>query len=151
MNVAVIGGSSCSKKDYRIAQKMGQLIALEGWVLICGGSSGIMEAVCKGAKQKGGLTVGILPSYTGEEANRYLDVKIPTGFGYARNTLVIRAADVVIAISGKSGTLSEIAFSLCEEKPILGINTWGIKGVKKIKNPLAAIKAIKKIFKDENR
>lgn len=144
MNIAVIGGYSCSKKVYKLAERLGELIAQEGWVLICGGGSGVMEAACKGAKKKGGLTVGILPSLEGGEANPYLDVTIPTGLGYARNILVVRAADCIIALDGKYGTLSEIAFSLNEGKIVYGIDTWDIKGVIKIKTPLAAIEDIKK-------
>lgn len=144
MNVAVVGGHSCSEKIYKIAQETGQLIAQEGWILISGGREGVMEAACKGAKEKGGLTVGILPSYDGKDANKYVDVKIPTGLGYARNALVVRAADVIIAIDGKEGTLSEISFALCENKIILGLETWDIEGVIKVSKPQEAIEYIKK-------
>jgi hypothetical protein len=147
MNVGVIGGYECSKKEYKVAQTLGRLIAKEGWILICGGHSGVMEAACLGAKKNGGLTVGILPSSGGEGANPYLDVKIPTGLGYARNILVVRASDVIIAINGKFGTLSEIAFALCEGKPVLGIETWNIKGIIKVKNPQEAIRVVKGLFK----
>ncbi|MCK5287636.1 MAG: TIGR00725 family protein [Candidatus Omnitrophica bacterium] len=143
MNVAVIGGSNCTKKNYNIAKELGCLIALEGWTLICGGGFGVMEAACKGAKEKGGLTVGILPSYKGEDANSYLDVQIPTGLGYARNILVVRSAEIVIAIDGKEGTLSEIAFALNEKKYVIGINTWDIKGIKKVSTVQQAIEKIK--------
>ena len=146
MNIAVVGGYKCSKKHYKVAQELGQLIAQEGWILICGGRTGVIEAACRGAKSKSGLTVGILPSYDGKDANSYLDVKIPTGFGYARNVLVVRAVDVVVAINGKYGTLSEIAFAFNEEKPVLGIETWNIKGVIKVKNPKEAMRYIKKRF-----
>ncbi|MCM8832010.1 MAG: TIGR00725 family protein [Candidatus Omnitrophica bacterium] len=146
MNIAVIGGHKCSKKHYNIAKKLGNLIAKEGWILICGGREGVMEAVCFGVKQAGGLSVGILPSYDGSDANKYVDIKIPTGLGYARNILVVRAADVVVAIGGSWGTLSEIAFALNEGKIVLGIDTFKIKGIKQVKNPEAAIKYIKKIY-----
>lgn len=146
MNVGVIGGSKCLKRDYRIAQKLGVLIAQEGWTLICGGRTGIMEAACRGAKEFGGTTVGILPSFDGKDANAYVDIKIPTGLGYARNVLVARAAEVIVAIAGSYGTLSEIAFSFNEEKPVIGINTWKIKGIIKVNSPQAAIERIKKII-----
>jgi len=148
MNIAVVGGHKCSKKIYRIAEELGSLIAQQGWVLVCGGGPGVMEAACKGAKKQGGLTVGILPSSDEGEANKYLDVKIPTGLGYARNVLVVRAAEAVIAISGEYGTLSEIAFAFNEEKPIVGINTWEIEGVKKVKTAKEAVNYIKKKVKD---
>ena len=147
MNIAVAGGFKCSKKVYRVACELGELIAKEGWTLLCGGGGGVMEAVCRGAKSKGGLTIGILPSLKGKEANPYLDVRIPTGLGYARNILVARAADFIIAVDGKYGTLSEIAFALNEEKTVLGIDTWDIKGVVKVKNPKTAIDFIKKLTK----
>jgi len=148
MNISVIGGSSCSKKNYKIAHELGKLIAQQGWVLICGGGSGIMEAACCGAKEEGGLTVGILPSHDGAEANSYLDIKLPTGLGYARNVLVVRASDVIIAIDGKYGTLSEIAFAFNDTKPIIGIKTWDIKGIIKVKTSKEAIARVKKIFKN---
>ena len=146
MNVAVVGGCKCSRKIYKIAQRLGQLIALEGWVLICGGGLGVMEAACKGAKEKGGLTVGILPSFDAREANPYLDIKIPTGLDYARNILVVRAAEVIVAIDGKYGTLSEIAFALNEGKRVYGIETWDIKGIIKVESPQEAIERIKRFM-----
>ncbi|MDD5584754.1 MAG: TIGR00725 family protein [Candidatus Omnitrophica bacterium] len=147
MNVSVIGGSTCSKKDYRIAQELGRLIAHEGWILVCGGRTGIMEAACRGAKEAGGLTVGILPSIDGEDGNAYLDVKIPTGLGFARNILVVRASRIIVAISGKRGTLSEIAFAFNEERKVIGIHTWKIKGVIQVKTPQQAVARIKKYLK----
>lgn len=102
-----------------------------------------MEAACRGAKEEQGTTVGILPGFDKSTANKFLDVIIPTGLGYARNILVVRACDVIVAVSGKYGTLSEIAFALNEEKVVLGIGTWDIKGVRKVKSPKDAIGRIK--------
>jgi len=107
-----------------------------------------MEAACKGAKKQDGLTVGILPGSDGREANKYLDVKIPTGLGYARNVLVVRASDAVVAIDGEHGTLSEIAFAFNEEKPIAGIDTWEVEGIKKVKTAKEAINYIKRKVKN---
>lgn len=107
-----------------------------------------MEAACLGAKEAGGLTVGILPSFDGDDANPYVDIKIPTGLGYARNILVVRSSRFVIAIDGKYGTLSEISFALNEARPVLGIETWNIKGVRKVKNPQEAIEKIKRLSKN---
>lgn len=146
VNITVIGGYSCSKKNYAVAKELGALIAKEGWVLICGGLSGVMEAACLGAKTESGLTIGILPGYSSREANKYIDVKIPTGLGYARNVLVVRSSEVIVAVSGKYGTLSEIAFALSEGKTVIGIGTWNIKGIIKVKTPQAAIKKIKEIL-----
>jgi len=147
MNVAVIGGYKCSKKAYEIAEKVGFLIAQEGWILICGGGRGVMEAASKGAKAGGGISVGILPTFDESVANPYLDVKIPTGLGYARNFLIVRAADCLVAVDGKYGTLSEIAFALNEGKRVYGIDTWNIKGIIKVETPQEAIKRIKRDFK----
>ena len=144
MNIAVIGGHRCSKENYDLAYELGQLIAKEGWVLISGGKEGVMEATCRGAKEQGGLTVGILPGYDQKEANSYVSIKLPTGLGYARNVLVVRAADIVIAVNGEYGTLSEIAFALSEKKVVVGINSWDIKGVAKVKTPQAAVDYVKK-------
>ncbi|MFH1772580.1 MAG: TIGR00725 family protein [Candidatus Omnitrophota bacterium] len=142
MNVAVVGGYRCSKKAYKTAYEVGKLIAQEGWVLTCGGGSGVMEAACRGAKEKGGLTVGILPGYDVKEANKYLDVKIPTGLGYARNILVVRSASAIVAVDGKYGTLSEIAFALNEDKTVIGIGSWDIPGVVRVKTPSKALEHI---------
>ncbi|MFA5008915.1 MAG: TIGR00725 family protein [Candidatus Omnitrophota bacterium] len=147
MNISVIGGSTCSKKDYKIAQELGSLIAREGWTLICGGRTGIMEAACKGAKSAGGTTVAILPSRDAKDANAFVDVKIPTGLGYARNILVVRASDIIVAVSGKYGTLSEIAFAFNEDRCVIGINTWKIKGVVQVETALQAVSYIKRILK----
>ncbi|MCF7870635.1 MAG: TIGR00725 family protein [Candidatus Omnitrophica bacterium] len=147
MNIAVVGGSTCLKKYYQIAEKLGELIARNGWILICGGGPGVMEAACRGAKNKRGLTVGILPSYDGKEANNYLDVKIPTGLGFIRNTLVVRAADYIVAVSGKYGTLSEIGFALSEGKKVIGIGSWQIEGVKEAATPEQAVEVIKEDVK----
>lgn len=148
MNIAVIGGSKVSANNYRIAYKLGKLIAQEGWVLISGGRTGVMEASCKGARENGGMTVGILPSYDGNDANSYVGIKIPTGLGFARNVLVIRAADFVIAVDGQYGTLSEIAFAFNENKTVIGIHTWNIKGVRKVKTAEKAVQYIReKVYK----
>ena len=144
MNISVIGGYKCSKKSYAAAQKLGRLIAQQGWILICGGGSGVMEAAAKGAKSAAGTTVGILPSYDTGTANDYLDIKIPTGLGYARNILVVRAGAAVVAVDGAYGTLSEIAFALNEKIPVYGIDTWGIDGIIKAKSPQDAVEKIKK-------
>jgi uncharacterized protein (TIGR00725 family) len=151
MNIGVVGGSECSQDVWDKAFELGRLIGKQGWTLICGGRTGVMESVCKGAKQEGGLTVGILPGYDYKQANRYLDVKIPTGLGYARNVLVVRASDFLIAVNGKYGTLSEISFALSEGKAVFGIDTWDIQGIKKVETPLCAIQEIKKMagIKDE--
>jgi uncharacterized protein (TIGR00725 family) len=106
------------------AEDVGRLLAIHGASVVCGGLGGVMEAACRGAKSAGGTTIGILPGLDRGEANAWVDVAIPTGLGEARNALVVRAADVVIAIGGEFGTLSEIALALKTGKPVVGIDTW---------------------------
>lgn len=106
------------------AEELGRLLAEAGAVVVCGGRGGVMEAVCRGARSAGGLTLGILPGSDRREANPYVEVAVPTGLGEARNALVVRSADVVVAVAGGYGTLSEIAFALRDGTPMVGIGTW---------------------------
>ena len=99
-------------------------MAERGGVLICGGMSGVMEHAARGAQTAGGLTIGLLPTADPEDANPYIDVAIATGLGHARNAILARTADGVIAIGGGLGTLSEIALALRNLRPIIGIKTW---------------------------
>ena len=126
MNVAVIGDSTCSEQDAKLAETVGGLLARKRAVVVCGGLGGVMEAVCRGARSHGGLTVGILPGDEREAANRWVDVPIVTGMGEARNALVVKSAQAVIAIGGGYGTLSEIAFALKNGIPVIGLNTWSL-------------------------
>ena len=144
--IAVIGGHQCNAKVEQIAQEIGKKIAEVGAILVCGGLSGVMKAVSKGTKEAGGTTIGILPGENKKDANAYVDIAIPTGLGLARNTLVVRTADIIIALPGKYGTLSEIAFALNAGKTVLGIGTWNIKGVIKVKTPEGALRYINNKF-----
>jgi uncharacterized protein (TIGR00725 family) len=137
--IAVIGGRRTERILLKEAEEVGSLIAKKGAVLICGGLTGVMEAVSKGAKSQGGLTVGILPHNDTKEANPYIDIPIATGLGITRNVIIARAADVLIAIGGEYGTLSEIAFALQMGKPVVGIRTWDIKGVISVENASDAV------------
>lgn len=112
--------------DYalNVAEQVGRIAAKLGFVLLCGGRGGIMEAACKGAKQENGITIGILP-YSKEEANKYIDIAIPTTIGNIRNFLVANSGDVVIAIGGRWGTLNEISFSMIYNKPLILIKGTG--------------------------
>ena len=123
------------------AAEVGRLLAERGAVLVCGGRGGAMEAACRGAKDAGGLTVGILPGSNRSEANPFVDVVLPTGLGEARNALVVGAAEVVIAIGGGYGTLSEIALALKTGKRVIGLGTWAIEGVTAADGAEAAVAA----------
>lgn len=119
--IGVIGGSVCSKEIYEIAYEVGKNIAESGNILICGGTGGVMEAACKGAYEAGGLTIGILPGKLKEESNKWVKIPIVTGMGMARNIIIIRSADVVIAIDGEYGTLMELAICGKLNKPLVKI------------------------------
>ncbi len=127
MFVAVIGSASCSQEVAARAEAVGQEIARRGAVLVCGGRGGVMEAACRGAKAEGGTTVGILPGADRGEANRYVDIAIATGMGEARNAIVVRTADAVVAVSGGYGTLSEIGLALKIGRPVVGLGTWELQ------------------------
>ena len=122
--LAVIGGDPAPEDLLKVAEEVGSTIAERGAYLVCGGLGGVMEAACRGAKEAGGTTIGILPSADRAHANPYVDVAIPTGMGEMRNALIIRCADAAIAIGGEFGTLSEIGFGLKTGKPVVGIAAW---------------------------
>ncbi len=137
MQIAVIGREECSDEEYEAAETVGYLIASNRETLCCGGLGGVMEAACKGAKEGGGLTVGILPGTGG--GNPYLDVVIRTNLGHARNVVLVQSADAVIAIGGGYGTLSEIAVALKTNTPVFGYRTWSIEGVVACSTPEEAV------------
>lgn len=124
--IGVIGPGRATKEQADDAEAVGNGLAASGAVLVCGGLGGVMEAACRGAKQAGGATVGILPGTERSGANPWVDVALPTGLGEARNALVVRASDALIAVGGEFGTLSEIALALKAGKPVVGLSTWGI-------------------------
>ncbi len=126
VQIGVIGGREASAAELCNAHQTGQLIALKGAVLLCGGMGGIMEAACKGARDAGGTTVGILPTDSHSHGNPYLDIIIPTNLGIARNAVLVRACHGVIAIGGRYGTLSEIAYALQFGIPVVSLNSWNI-------------------------
>lgn len=125
--ISVIGSSVATEEELKDALEVGREIARRGAVLVCGGLTGVMEAAAKGAKEAGGLTVGIVPGESPSSANPYIDIVIPTGFGVARNVLVVASGDAVIAIGGKLGTLSEIAIAFLKGKPVIGLGTWQLE------------------------
>jgi len=124
--IAIIGDSSCSPEEAKLAENVGALLAERGATIICGGLGGVMEAACRGAKSKGGLTIGVLPGEDSSMANPYVDIPIVTGVGYARNMAVVKSAQAAIAIRGNYGTLSEIAYALKRGIPVIGLNTWSL-------------------------
>jgi len=124
--IGLIGGGVCTPDIEEAAERVGRGIAERGGILICGGLGGVMEAGCRGAKKAGGMTIGILPEMNQKDANKYVDIPIPTGVGYARNIIIVNTSDSVIAVNGKFGTLSEIAFCLQFGVPVIGLFSWEI-------------------------
>lgn len=127
MRISVIGGQEADERASRMAFEVGREIGARGHVLICGGRTGVMREACRGAKESGGLTVGILPGDDLGDVNEFVDIPLPTGIGYTRNVLVARAGEAVIAIDGQLGTLSEIAFALISGRPVVGLGTWELR------------------------
>ncbi len=125
----VIGAGKAERELLKMAEEVGKLLAKEGVIIITGGLGGVMEAASRGAFLEGGITVGILPTVRKDDANPYVKIPIPTGMDEMRNALVVRASDVLIAIGGEYGTLSEIALALKTGKKVIGLKTWNIKGV----------------------
>lgn len=125
--IGVIGGGEVSPAIEALAEEVGRAVAEAGAVLICGGRGGVMAAACRGAQSVGGLTLGVLPGVEPEQANPWVDVPIVTGLGEARNVIICRTAEALIAIGGSYGTLSEVAFALNFGKPVIGLKTWKIE------------------------
>jgi uncharacterized protein (TIGR00725 family) len=148
--VSVIGGHSCSGEVEGEAEKLGLELAKVVDTLVCGGLSGVMEAVCAGFKQGNGTTIGIIPSYNKDDANKFVDITIPTGLGLARNVLVVKSADVVVALPGRAGTLSEVAYCIQFGIPVVSFNSWDIPGVIKTSSVDDTIDKVKQFLKRSN-
>ena len=172
VQIGVIGDSSCSDAEKELAYIIGKTIAQSGCILICGGRGGVMEGASKGCKDHNGLVVGILPEFDEEssKANSYLDVAIPTNMGWTRNSFVPLASDGLLVIGGKSGTMSEIAFSWMYNKPIVSLDnehipktSWGRKVANSsldnrrsdtivgIEDPVQAVKIILDLIKKNRK
>ncbi|MGH2674091.1 MAG: TIGR00725 family protein [Actinomycetota bacterium] len=125
--VAVCGPAAATEEEEGWAEEVGRRLAEAGAVVVCGGLGGVMDAVARGAAGAGGTVIGILPGETRAGASAHLSVAIPTGLGEARNAVVARVADAVIAIGGEWGTLSEIALARKMGKPVIGLATWELE------------------------
>jgi uncharacterized protein (TIGR00725 family) len=152
VHIGVIGAGDCSPELYALAHELGRYIGQKKWVLFCGGLGGIMQGVADGCSHEGAMTVGLLPGNNKESANPFITLPIPTGLGEGRNLLLVRASDVVIAISGGYGTLSEIGLALKIGKPVVGLKTWsGIDGIEYVETAEQAIGAAEKHLADLKR
>jgi uncharacterized protein (TIGR00725 family) len=135
--IAVVGAARASAQEAEAAQAVGRALAEARAVVVLGG---VMEAACRGAKSAGGTTVGILPSGSRADANEFVDVALATGLGEARNALVVRAVDVLVAVGGEYGTLSEIALALKAGKPVVGVGTWELDDIVRADDPDDAVR-----------
>ena len=122
--IGVIGGGRCSRDQQEKATAVGRYVAQNGGVIVCGGLGGTMEGAARGAAEAGGKVIGIIPSGDRGDANEFVDYVIPTGLGEARNLLVVRTADAIVAFPGEFGTLSEVAFALKIGKPVIAVGAW---------------------------
>jgi uncharacterized protein (TIGR00725 family) len=135
----VVGAGDANPDLGAAAELVGQGLAEAGAVIVCGGLGGVMAAACRGARSAGGTTIGLLPGSDRAAANQWVQIAIPTGLGELRNGLIIRAADVVVAVGGEYGTLSEVALALKTRVPVVGLGTWEIGGVEAVDNASAAV------------
>jgi uncharacterized protein (TIGR00725 family) len=141
--IAVIGSGHCDQRIYTLAQDVGKQLAEKGFVIICGGLGGVMEAACRGAKDAGGLTIGILPSDDPHDSNSFVDIPIATGMGIGRNIIIVRSAQAIVAVNGSYGTLSELAFAMQLNKPVVGLETWDVSDrIVKTSNPKETVNKI---------
>jgi uncharacterized protein (TIGR00725 family) len=138
----VVGPGEAPPEVVAAAEAVGRGLAARDAVVVCGGLGGAMEAACRGAKDAGGTTVGLLPGLDRRDANPYVDVAVTTGLGEARNALVVRAADALIAVGGGYGTLSEIGLALKTGKRVVGLGTWEIEGIERASSPEEAVEAV---------
>jgi uncharacterized protein (TIGR00725 family) len=145
--VAVVGSGTASGELYEKAREVGRLVAKRGGTVVCGGRSGVMEAVARGATEAGGTAIGILPDEDRKRANEYLSYSIATGTGHARNLAVVCAGDVVIAVGGEYGTLSEIGLALKVGRPVVALESWDLgEHVSVAATPEEAVEAAFRLF-----
>ncbi len=145
--IAVIGAGITDSITYQLAYQVGRLLGRQGAIIYTGGLGGVMEAASKGAFEEGAITVGILPGNKAEEANSYVKIPVVTNMGEGRNVILVRSAEVVVAISGGYGTLSEIALALKMWKPIIGLNTWpNLEGVIYVSSPEEVLIKVKEFL-----
>ena len=138
----MVGPGDATDAQRAVAEEVGKLLADAGAIVVTGGRSGVMEAASKGAHEAGGMTLGILPGADRREANPWVAVAVPTGMGEARNALVARAADAIVAIGGEWGTLSEIALACKAGKPVVGIDSWDLDGVERCETAAEAVASV---------
>ncbi len=144
--IAVFGGSTCDNETAAVAEETGKRLADAGALVYCGGRGGVMEAVCRGTSGAGGTVVGILPNSDTSGINGYVSVPVATGAGQGRNVMIANSVQGAIAIDGAYGTLSEIAHTLAQDKPVVTLGSWDIKGVTEVQTPEEAVTTIMELI-----
>ena len=124
--VSVVGSGTAAGELYEKAREVGRLVAKRGGTVVCGGLSGVMEAAARGAAEASGTAIGILPDEDRKKANEYLTYSIATGTGHARNLAVVCSGDVVVAVGGEYGTLSEIGLARKVGRPVVALESWNL-------------------------
>ncbi len=137
--MSVVGGSAVGATEREIAHELGGRLADRGHTVVCGGLGGVMEAVCEGAREAGGHTVGIVPGDDPDDANPFVETAVATGLGHARNALVVMNGDAVVAVDGGGGTLSEIGYAAVFDRPVAGLDTHDVAGVHPCETPGEAV------------
>jgi len=144
ITISVVGGSTINSEVERLSYETGKIVAKVGAYLICGGLKGAMEAASKGAKEAGGVTIGLLPGKDKNEANPHILIALPTTIGFARNAMVAASGDIIIALPGSHGTRSEISYGLVYRRPVIDLGHWNIEGMLKI----SGIEALEATLRD---
>ena len=152
--VSVIGAARADDGAPAKAEEVGRLLAENGLVVVCGGRTGVMEGISKGAKEAGGEVIGILPGAEPDEANPHVTHVVASGIGFGRNLSVVASGDAVVAIGGEWGTLSEIGFARNLERPVVALETWELTrrdgadpGLTIVETPEAAVKAVLEVLR----
>jgi uncharacterized protein (TIGR00725 family) len=144
--VAVVGASEASATELALAEELGAGLVELGAVVVTGGLGGVMEAACRGAKSRRGVTLGLLPGDDRDDANGWVDLRVPTGMGEARNALVVRSAEVVVAVGGGLGTLSEVALAVRAGTPVVGVGSWELQGVEQVASAREALERVRALL-----
>ncbi len=144
--ISVFGGREITKKIYNLTYNLGKLLNANKYLVYCGGGKGVMEAIAKGVYDDGGQCVGILKGLNTDEMNPYINIPVATNMGITRNALLAYSCEASIAVSGQYGTLSEIAYALQLDKPVIGLETWDIDAVQKVSTEFQVIEKLNHIF-----
>lgn len=138
--IGIIGASNASTPALELAREVGELVAKAGAVLVCGGLGGVMQAAAQGCCEAGGDVLGLLPGASAQDANRFVTLAVPTNMGHARNVIIAHTAEILIAIEGEYGTLSEASIALKLGKRVLTLGDGlNLKGVEPMLSPRSVV------------